>query len=75
MRNLFEDLIARQADRVATMETPTKEDLMLIQEADFDAADETSSEAPEPGTDAPAAPEAATPGGAAPAEEEHPPQS
>ncbi len=75
VRNLFEDLIARQADRVAAMETPTKEDLMLIQEADFDAADETSSEAPAPGTDAPATPEAATPGGAAPAEEEHPPQS
>ena len=74
VRNLFEDLIARQADRVAAMETPTKEDLMLIQEADFDAAEETSSEAPEPGTDAPATPEAAT-GGAAPAEEEHPPQS
>ena len=75
VRNLFEDLIARQADRVAAMETPTKEDLMLIQEADFDAADETSSEAPEPGTDTPAPPEAATPGEAAPAEEEHPPQS
>ena len=46
-----QDLIARAGGTwAAAMETPTKEDLMLIQEADFDAADETSSEAPEPGT-------------------------
>lgn len=38
VRNLFEALIARQSDRVAAMESPTREDLMLITEADFDAA-------------------------------------
>lgn len=38
VRNLFEALVARQSDRVAAMEAPTREDLMLITEADFDAA-------------------------------------
>lgn len=40
VRNLFEQLVARQSDRVAAMETPTKEDLMCITEADFIAATE-----------------------------------
>lgn len=38
VRNLFEKLVACQSDRVAAMEAPTKDDLMLITEADFDAA-------------------------------------
>lgn len=47
VRNLFEALIARQSDRVAAMEAPTREDLMLITEADFDAAAGEEPEAPE----------------------------
>ena len=47
VRNLFEALIARQSDRVATMEAPTREDLMLITEADFDAAAGEEPDAPE----------------------------
>ena len=39
VRNLFEKLISCQSDRVAAMEAPTKEDLMLITAADFDAAE------------------------------------
>lgn len=38
VRNLFEQLIARQSDRVATMEAPSKEDLMCITADDFKAA-------------------------------------
>ena len=38
VRNLFEQLVARQSDRVAAMESPTKDDLICITEADFDAA-------------------------------------
>ncbi len=38
VRNLFEQLIARQSDRVAAMEAPSKEDLMCITAADFKAA-------------------------------------
>ena len=39
VRNLFEKLVSCQSDRIAGMEAPTKEDLMLITEADFDAAE------------------------------------
>lgn len=48
VRNLFEQLVARQSDRVAAMESPTKDDLMLITGADFDAAagEEETDEAP-----------------------------
>lgn len=38
VRNLFEQLIARQSDRVAAMDAPSKEDLMCITAADFNAA-------------------------------------
>ena len=38
VRNLFEKLVSCQSDRIAAMEAPTKEDLMLLTEADFDAA-------------------------------------
>lgn len=37
VRNLFEKLVARQSDRIAGMENPSTEDLMLLTEADFDA--------------------------------------
>ncbi len=35
VRNRFEDVVSRQADRLAAMENPTKEDLMTIVKADF----------------------------------------
>ena len=38
VRNLFEKLVSCQSDRIAAMESPTKEDLILLTEADFDAA-------------------------------------
>ena len=30
VRNCFEDMIVRQANRVAMMDSPTKDDLMLV---------------------------------------------
>ena len=52
VRNRFEDVVSRQADRLAAMESPTKEDLMTIVKADFlpqpeDAPAETEGEKPE----------------------------
>lgn len=35
VRNLFENMVVRQSDRVAAMETPTKEDLMTFLPEDF----------------------------------------
>ena len=35
VRNRFEDVVSRQADRLAAMENPTKEDLMTILKQDF----------------------------------------
>ena len=35
VRNRFEDVVSRQADRLAAMENPTKEDLMTIVKQDF----------------------------------------
>ena len=35
VRNLFEKAVSRQADRVAHMEAPTKEDLMLLLQEDL----------------------------------------
>ena len=35
VRNIFEQAVSRQADRVAAMETPTKEDLMALTVADI----------------------------------------
>ena len=43
VRNLFEQLVARQSDRVAAMENPTKDDLMCITEEDFEAATKAES--------------------------------
>ena len=37
VRNVFEKAIARQADRVAEMETPTREDLMTLTVEDLEA--------------------------------------
>ncbi len=35
VRNRFEDVVSRQANRLAAMESPTKDDLMTITKADF----------------------------------------
>ncbi len=35
VRNQFEDMVVRQADRLAAMEAPTKEDLIRLTKADF----------------------------------------
>ena len=35
VRNMFENMIARQADRVALLESPTKDDLMTIEKSDM----------------------------------------
>ena len=40
VRNIFETAIARQANRVAVMENPTKEDLMALTIEDLDLAEE-----------------------------------
>lgn len=40
VRNIFETAIARQANRVAIMENPTKEDLMALTIADLDLAED-----------------------------------
>lgn len=41
VRNIFESAVARQANRVAAMEAPTKEDLMALTIEDLDLAEET----------------------------------
>ena len=38
VRNLFEDMVMRQSDRVAAMEAPTKDDLMTFLPEDFEDA-------------------------------------
>ncbi|MBR1779996.1 MAG: AAA family ATPase [Oscillospiraceae bacterium] len=48
VRNLFEKLVACQSDRVAALEAPTREDLMLITAEDFDAAAGEEAEEAEP---------------------------
>ena len=54
MRNVVEDMIVRQANRVAAMENPGKEDLMVVLPEDLedpeeneeaDAAEETAASA------------------------------
>ena len=42
VRNQFEDMVVRQADRVAAMEAPTKEDLVRFTKADFLEEEKTS---------------------------------
>ena len=49
VRNRFEDMVVRQANRVAEMEAPTKEDLATFTKADFFE----TAEKPAPETDAP----------------------
>lgn len=48
VRNLFEQLISAQSDRVAQLEEVTVEDLMNITKADFDAVTKDEEEAPAP---------------------------
>lgn len=40
VRNLFEKLLSTQSDRVASLESPTREDLMQLTKADFEAAEQ-----------------------------------
>ena len=35
VRNFFEDMIVRQANRVASLESPSKEDLMTVKTEDL----------------------------------------
>lgn len=44
VRNLFEDMIARQADRLAAMESPTREDLITIEREDLQSPDDEADE-------------------------------
>ena len=39
VRNIFEQAVARQADRVAALECPTREDLMALTETDLGLVD------------------------------------
>lgn len=47
VRNVFEAAVARQANRVAAMESPKKEDLMAFTVADLDLEDESGEESSE----------------------------
>jgi SpoVK/Ycf46/Vps4 family AAA+-type ATPase len=48
VRNCFEDMVVRQANRVAAMDAPTKEDLMAVLPEDLeDPEEEEAEEAPE----------------------------
>ena len=44
VRNIFESAIARQANRVAALEAPSKEDLMALTLDDLDMKDDGVSE-------------------------------
>ena len=55
VRNVFEDMVVRQANRVAAMEAPTKEDLMAVLPEDLEDAEEEEAE-PTEGADAPETP-------------------
>ena len=44
VRNVFENAVARQANRVAAMETPKKEDLMALTVADLDLEEDGEEE-------------------------------
>ena len=57
VRNVFEDMVVRQANRVAALENPSKEDLMAVLPADLeDPEEEEEAEAEAPAEDAPAEP-------------------
>ncbi len=47
VRNRFEDVVSRQANRLAAMEAPTKDDLMTIIKADLLASEDEEEPAPE----------------------------
>ncbi len=60
VRNVFEDMVVRQANRVAKMEEPSKEDLMAVLPEDLEDKDEEE----KPETETPTEPaEADAPGG------------
>ena len=44
VRNLFEDMVVRHSNRVAQMESPTREDLMSFLPEDIDEPDEDENE-------------------------------
>ncbi len=53
VRNVFEDMVVRQANRVAALENPSKEDLMAVLPADLeDQEEEEEAEAEAPAEDA-----------------------
>ena len=53
VRNVFEDMVVRQANRVAALENPSKEDLMAVLPADLeDPEEEEEAEAEAPAEDA-----------------------
>ena len=57
VRNVFEKAISHQADRVAKLENPTKDDLMTITLADLEEGEEEAPDAPAPeGAEAPTVP-------------------
>jgi len=59
VRNCFEDMIVRHANRVAAMDSPTKEDLMTVLPEDLQEPDEEEAAAEEASADeTPAEPEA-----------------
>lgn len=47
VRNCFEDMVVRQANRVAAMEAPTKDDLMAVLPEDLEDEDEGGESSPE----------------------------
>ena len=57
VRNVFEDMVVRQANRVAALEAPSKEDLMAVLPEDLEDREDQEEEAPAE-TDEPAAPPA-----------------
>ena len=60
VRNVFEDMVVRQSNRVAAMEEPTKEDLMAVLPADLeDPEEDEAEEAPADGAPEDAAEEKA----------------
>ena len=68
VRNEFEDMVVRQANRVAKLEDPGKEDLMAVLPEDLEDREEEEEEKPETeapdepvGADAPGGPEAENP--------------
>jgi SpoVK/Ycf46/Vps4 family AAA+-type ATPase len=61
VRNVFEDMVVRQANRVAVMEDPGKEDLMAVLPEDLEDREETEAQSEAPAEEPPSAPEAREP--------------